>query len=1780
MKRLSSLLLMLSIASLSISKAQTAKFWTEGFEEAGNETYTTSTDPIPVLTNTWTYSEDNRGRLRLAAGNNFYHTGSNAATLDTERDNNQTINYLTALVDISAFPDLKEFYLSFAFTHHGEEDNPNDRVWVRTGNDDSQTWVEVYDINANMGSASNWISVEGLDLLSALSSQLPASYLQIRFGQEDNYRATSTTRNDGITYDDIELVATNIEAPSNFTASNLTSNSVDLTWNLNTLSEPVIITMASSELSGMPTIGTEYNLNDDIGDGSTIVYKGSLENHTQSGITPGTTTYFRIWSYNATTFEYSLQRSVEVKSLSSATIFYEDFENGNAQSWTLGGPSRGNEWVIGNAESYLGVGSAYISNDGGATAAYNHDVTNNVTIYLEKRVAIPSNYKSAELVFYWKGIAEDGYDGGSVRENRNTQLIPNIELANQATWVERAVDITAYIGTNFDLGYRWYNDRRSGQDPAFCIDEVRIIGSEVARPQSFSGSSNSATEVDLTWQKSVDNDNVIIAYSSHGSIGRPESGTTYTVGDYLSGGGEVIYVGSLEAFTHTGQFSGKLNYSIWSVNLGTYSSALTTEVSLPVSLPFNEGFEGDVSAWNFNSGYENAWVRGKALANTGTQSAYISGDNGITAGYDINYSSDTYMELKVDLRGFTSAQMTFEWMLNGNNSAFGELYVDGNRVSNSEEYKNSSTWNTETYNFANGYLNDIVTVGFRWRNYTGGTAENPGFCVDDVHITGTIEDPASFSATNPNDLLNNLSWTKNSYDDDVLVVWSSDGTFGIPVEGVSYDEGDVLPGGGTVLYRGDLLLIDHSPLNYSTIYYYKAFSSRNGIYSSGIESNANTPAKVPVLSEDWEDNADGYPEWSTNNTGNNNWLLGGTNVFAGGNRSTYVRDGASTVADYDEDSESESWIEVNIDLTDLQSASLSFDWQCEGEIWSGTVYDYGEVYINTGGGDQRISDPKEFYGSNAWTNKVIDLSSHTGSMATLKFAWFNDDNTSDGPLAFCIDNIEVGGIYAATSQIADGTDTEPSTISSIANSQANSVQVMDVLITDNTSLYNDVTRLQQLVISKGASNTIDNWTEAIAGALLFGPDLNVAGLAGSITSSTITFTGTDIITIANLASETYQLKIWLNTDLIGLVEGDSFDFEIKSNDIVTGLGDDFIKNQTVSSGAIAIDVIATELTYDQQPSAYATVDVALANVPVVAASDVNGNIDTDYSGIVSITNSVSIVMNPGASTTVNSTATNGLATFTNLSFTSSNIVTLTATATGLTNIESEEVNIGLYCPSAHTSNGNRYLTNVIVNTVNNTSGDDAGYGDYLSQSSEMIVNESYDIDLGAYNAGGRAYAYVWIDWNGDGDFEDTNEKIDLGNTTSTGVIVFNGSITVPASASNGATRMRVQITDQNNPATPCGAGTGEIEDYTINIATEGWLGASNVWNVPQNWSTGVVPDNSTDIFIPEHPYHGDVFPVITSTNVEMKNLEIANNASLTIKPGATVRINSDATLNGDLIVENTDSKPSSLIVEGNVIGDVTLNWNYELNRYWYVGHSISNAKMSSYDATGSYNVYGYSGGWNNLTGGSLDTDPLTGYAIGLKGTIQDVRHKGTLNNTDLSKTLIAGMQLIANPYPSYYKLVAEDPSTGDFRNTTGSVYVRTGSDPANRTLATFNVTTGISTPSDTFDGTIAPGQCFWVSRQTAGDVYMKISKRVHGTASLKSGKIEKDILRLHLQNQYAVAEAVIAINDNGQEDISRLDSKIRMESGNKLSYIYSLKSDANTVINVLPSSIIKYEVAL
>lgn len=101
--------------------------------------------------------------------------------------------------------------------------------------------------------------------------------------------------------------------------------------------------------------------------------------------------------------------------------------------------------------------------------------------------------------------------------------------------------------------------------------------------------------------------------------------------------------------------------------------------------------------------------------------------------------------------------------------------------------------------------------------------------------------PSAFMATAVSPTQVNLSWTRNSANDNVMVAYNTVNTFGNPSG--SYVPGDNISGGGTVIYNGSGTSWSQTTgLSPATTYYYMAWSvySSPPSYSSGTSASATT----------------------------------------------------------------------------------------------------------------------------------------------------------------------------------------------------------------------------------------------------------------------------------------------------------------------------------------------------------------------------------------------------------------------------------------------------------------------------------------------------------------------------------------------------------------------------------------------------------------------------------------------------------------------------------------------------------------------------------------------------------------------------------------------------------------------------------------------------------------------------------------------------------------------------------------------------------------------------
>ena len=218
---------------------------------------------------------------------------------------------------------------------------------------------------------------------------------------------------------------------------------------------------------------------------------------------------------------------------------------------------------------------------------------------------------------------------------------------------------------------------------------------------------------------------------------------------------------------------------------------------------------------------------------------------------------------------------------------------------------------------------------------------------------------------------------------------------------------------------------------------------------------------------------------------------------------------------------------------------------------------------------------------------------------------------------------------------------------------------------------------------------------------------------------------------------------------------------------------------------------------------------------------------------------------------------------------------------GSVNFTTTEVQL-VYCSASSTNVNDEYISNVKLNTIDNTSGAQF-YSDFTNISTTITQGVSETITITPtwtgtiYNEG---YG-VWIDYNKNGVFTDAGELV-WSKAASTETPV-SGSFTVPTSAVTGETRMRV-ILRYNAIPSACGEFTyGEVEDYTVNIAPAG---------------------------------ADTVAPVLTLLGSSVVNITVGDTYT---DAGATASDNVDGDISANIVVTGS--------VDANTVGTYTLTYN-------------------------------------------------------------------------------------------------------------------------------------------------------------------------------------------------------------------------------------------------------------
>jgi PKD repeat protein len=170
------------------------------------------------------------------------------------------------------------------------------------------------------------------------------------------------------------------------------------------------------------------------------------------------------------------------------------------------------------------------------------------------------------------------------------------------------------------------------------------------------------------------------------------------------------------------------------------------------------------------------------------------------------------------------------------------------------------------------------------------------------------------------------------------------------------------------------------------------------------------------------------------------------------------------------------------------------------------------------------------------------------------------------------------------------------------------------------------------------------------------------------------------------------------------------------------------------------------------------------------------------------------------------------------------VTLITSNAFGTDTITKPQyINVFSYCtPQVGQLLNDFGISKVVIKDIYNASGcGQIAYTNYSSEHSATLeLGGTYDYQVNSVLASGSYNRRIWIDFDQDGTFNDSTEKVAT-TTAASNKTTWTGTFKVAPTAKLGQTRMRIGVGTWGYPLTPCNTNYfGEYEDYRINITSD------------------------------------------------------------------------------------------------------------------------------------------------------------------------------------------------------------------------------------------------------------------------------------------------------------------------------------------------------------------------
>jgi len=1048
----------------------------------------------------------------------------------------------------------------------------------------------------------------------------------------------------------------------------------------------------------------------------------------------------------------------------------------------------------------------------------------------------------------------------------STTLYPGIRIVGQSASANSAasgvMDIPEYNvqSSSYSQGSynRWGDYAQMSVDPAdqttfwFTTEYLLSISNKGTKivafkipdnndPTNFAATATSTTQIDLSWTLN-ESRNVLLAWSADGTFGTPSG--SYTAGQTISGGGQVLYKGNATSFNHTSLTASTMYYyKIWTLIDGTptYSegSAVSARTFCSIeALPYTENFETGVGCWDLSGIFEVGIPANTTDASAAT--AAHGGSNTLVTDANANYpdnialNAQTAISPTLDCSGYADVQLKFySWSrFEGSTYDWGAVSysIDGGTTwtQTGVDFKEKQTaWTLMTYDLPNAAGQSNVKIKFTYKSDISGTFD--GWNIDDLTVTGTqitndpepTNYPTAFAVNGtPAATSITLTWTDavgTQLPDNYLIV-ASEGTITAPVDGTPVADGNlvknVAQGTRTVTFSG---LTSETTYNFAIFPYtnsgtninYKnsagyptAQATTDAIYLIEIGAGTGTTYYVPLYGNyDYNWSATIYEQSTINQAITINTIA------------YYV---ANAPINY-------QTLTQKVYMTVVPQTNFTGNTAKPDPAGMTLVFDGNLTWNGTGWHEITLTTPFDF---NNTGNLLIYWENRDGSYVS-GYPTFRYTTVTD----------------AAKYKYADGTF--PTAAGSVVSTRPNLkisysplAQDLPSVSTANAETVTDVAAILGGEILDGGTSAIT--ATGVVYSTTANPEIGGAGVTNAPTNPA-DLEGVFTVSVSGLtASTTYYYKAYA-TNGSGTAYGTEKQFTTAAPVLPepTNYPTAFAVSGTPTSSSVTLtwtDAIGAQLPANYLVVASeGAITVPVDGTPVadgsLAKNVAQGTQTVTFSGLTSET-TYNFAIFPYTNTGVLSNYKN-----------SAGYPTAQATT---------DILVCTPCASSGNTAFGTSITLVNFGTINNATDKTVGYTDYTAISTDVVLNSIHDLTVNLNTDGNYTiHSIVWIDWNHNCDFTDAGEMYDMGtaiNTDDGATNLSPLSVTVPANAKLGSTIMRVSCKYNADPTACMTNQDGEVEDYTINVLPDYTLVSTFPFTENFRKTLGLFEQSTTDGF--------------------------------------------------------------------------------------------------------------------------------------------------------------------------------------------------------------------------------------------------------------------------------------------------------------------------------------------